>query len=259
VSDAVSAQRVALVTGAAGGIGTAIVAALEASGWTVAATDVIVTIGAGAKGTGGGEDAAGASSGRAVDVVADLASRAACAELIERVLAAHGRLDLLVNNAATMTLVEPTPSTMDLWWRDFQVNLSAPLWLTQAARPALLEARGQVINMCSVAALHGEPGFSAYAASKAGLLGLTRSLARELAPVVRVNAVAPGPTDTSQLGRDAEYQGLPLPELRALYAGQMPIGRLVAPGEVAASVAFLADSAAFTGECIQVNGGILMS
>jgi NAD(P)-dependent dehydrogenase (short-subunit alcohol dehydrogenase family) len=257
VSNAVSAQRVALVTGAAGGIGTAIVAALETSGWTVAATDVTVTIGTSANGADGGED--GAPSGRAVDVVADLASRAACAELIERVLAAHGRLDLLVNNAATMTLVEPTPATMDLWWRDFQVNLSAPLWLAQAALPALREARGQVINMCSVAALHGEPGFSAYAASKASLLGLTRSLARELAPGVRVNAVAPGPTDTPQLGRDAEYQGLTLPELHALYAGQMPIGRLVAPGEVAASVAFLADSAAFTGECIQVNGGILMS
>ena len=128
--------------------------------------------------------------------MADLASRAACAELVERVLAGHGRLDLLVNNAATMTLAEPTPATMDLWWRDFQVNLSAPLWLAQAALPALREARGQVINMCSVAALHGEPGFSAYAASKAGLLGLTRSLARELAPAVRVNAVAPGPTDT---------------------------------------------------------------
>ena len=191
--------------------------------------------------------------------MADLASRTGCTELVERVLAGYGRLDLLVNNAATMTLVEPTPATMDLWWHDFQVNLSAPLWLAQAALPALREARGQVINMCSVAALHGEPGFSAYAASKAGLLGLTRSLARELAPAVRVNAVAPGPTDTPQLGRDAEYQGLTVPELHALYAGQMPIGRLVAPAEVAATVSFLADSAALTGECIQVNGGMLMS
>lgn len=238
MNDTVSAQRVALVTGAAGGIGTAVVAALKASGWTVAATDVTA-------GT--------------VDVAADLASRAGCAELIERVLAGYGRLDLLVNNAATMTLAEPTPDTMDRWWHDFQVNLSAPLWLTQAALPALRGTRGQVINMCSVAGLQGEPGFSAYAATKAALLGLTRSLARELAPAVRVNAVAPGPTDTTQLGRDAEYQGLTLPELHALYAGQMPIGRLVAPGEVAASVAFLADAAAFTGECVQVNGGILMS
>ena len=245
MSGAVSAQRVALVTGAAGGIGTAIVAALETSGWTVVGTDITLTKGTGTNG--------------AVEVSADLANRMACVELIERVLAGHGRLDLLVNNAATMTLAEATPDTMDLWWHDFQVNLSAPLWLSQAALPALREARGQIINMCSVSALHGEPGFGGYAASKAALLGLTRSLARELAPAVRVNAVAPGPTDTPQLGRDAEYQGLTMSGLHAFYAGQMPIGRLVAPFEVAASVAFLADSAAFTGECIQINGGILMS
>ena len=237
-------QRVALVTGAAGGIGVAIVAALEAAGWTVAATDI---------------EGAAPPAARPVDLTADLASRTGCAGLIERTLTSYGRIDLLVNNAATMTLTEPTAATMDRWWRDFQVNLSAPLWLVQAAWPALQQARGQVINMCSISALRGEPGFSAYAASKAGLLGLTRSLARELAPYVRVNALAPGPTDTPQLGRDAEFQGLSLPELHAFYARQMPIGRLVDPAEVAASVAFLAGSAAFTGECIQVNGGMLMS
>ncbi|HEX3513067.1 MAG TPA: SDR family oxidoreductase [Trebonia sp.] len=239
-----SGQRVALVTGAAGGIGVAIVAALEADGWTVAATDL---------------DGVSAPSARPMDLVADLASRTACASLVERTLAGYGRLDLLVNNAATMTLAEPTAATMDLWWRDFQVNLTAPVWLVQAAAPALHQTRGQVINMCSISALRGEPGFSAYAASKSALLGLTRSLARELAPAVRVNALAPGPTDTPQLARDAEFQGLTMPELHAYYAAQMPIGRLVAPGEVAASVAFLAGSAAFTGECIQVNGGMLMA
>jgi NAD(P)-dependent dehydrogenase (short-subunit alcohol dehydrogenase family) len=248
VSDAPSASRVALVTGAAGGIGTALVSALEGDGWTVASSDVVP----------GPESTAGAPS-RPVDLVADLASRSACVELIERVLSGYGRLDLLVNNAATMTLVDPTPGTMDQWWRDFQVNLSAPLWLTQAALPALREAQGQVVNMCSVAGLCGEPGFSAYAATKAGLLGLTRSLARELAPAVRVNALAPGPTDTPQLGRDAEFQGMSMPALHAFYAAQMPIGRLVAPAEVAASVVFLAQSSALTGECIQVNGGMLMS
>jgi 3-oxoacyl-[acyl-carrier protein] reductase len=233
-----------MVTGASGGIGVAIVAALEADGWTVAATDM--------------QDVS-APSGRPIDLVADLASQTACTELVERALARWGRLDLLVNNAATMTLAEPTPATMDLWWRDFQVNLSAPLWLVKAGLPTLREARGQVINMCSISALRGEPGFSAYAASKAALLGLTRSLARELAPAVRVNALAPGPTDTPQLARDAEFQGMTMPELHAFYAGQMPIGRLVEPSEVAAGVAFLAGSAAFTGACIQINGGMLMS
>jgi NAD(P)-dependent dehydrogenase (short-subunit alcohol dehydrogenase family) len=240
----VSGHRVAMVTGAAGGIGLAIVAALEAVGWTVAATDM---------------HGVSATSARPIDLVADLTSRAACTELVEHTLARYGQLDLLVNNAATMTLAQPTPATMDLWWRDFQVNLSAPLWLVQAALPALREARGQVINMCSISALRGEPGFSAYSASKSALLGLTRSLARELAPAVRVNALAPGPTDTPQLARDAEFQGMTMPELRAFYASQMPVGRLVEPSEVAASVAFLAGSAAFSGECIQINGGMLMS
>jgi NAD(P)-dependent dehydrogenase (short-subunit alcohol dehydrogenase family) len=243
VSDFVRPGRVALVTGAAGGIGTAVVAALEESGWTVAATDLV----------------SGGPSGRPVDLVADLSGRSACAELVERAVARYGRLDLLVNNAATMTLADPAPDAMDLWWRDFQVNLSAPLWLAQAGLPALRAARGQIVNMCSIAGLQGEPGFSAYAASKAALLGLTRSLARELAPAVRVNALAPGPTDTPQLGRDAEFQGLTMPELHAFYAGQMPIGRLVTPAEVAAGVVFLAESAALTGECIQINGGMLMA
>jgi NAD(P)-dependent dehydrogenase (short-subunit alcohol dehydrogenase family) len=249
LASATGSPGVALVTGAAGGIGTTIVAALEAAGWTVAATDIAAE----------GEDGSAPASARPLDLLADLSSRAACVALTERTLARYGRLDLLVNNAATMTQAEPATGTMERWWRDFAVNLSAPLWLMQAALPALREARGQVINMCSIAGLHGEPGFSAYAATKAGLLGLTRSLARELAPVVRVNAVAPGPVDTPQLARDAEFSGLTMTEMHTRYAAQIPVGRLTGPAEVAATVAFLADSAAFTGECIQINGGMLMS
>jgi 3-oxoacyl-[acyl-carrier protein] reductase len=158
-----------------------------------------------------------------------------------------------------MTVVEPTVETMDLWWRDIEVNLTAPLWLTQAAAAPLRESAGQVINTCSVSALRGEPGFSAYAASKAGLLGMTRSLARELAPAVRVNAIAPGPTDTEQLNRDAEFQGVGLDELHRRYTAGMPTGRLVQPAEVAELVVFLAGASSFTGECVQINGGMLMS
>ncbi|MDP9164940.1 MAG: SDR family oxidoreductase, partial [Actinomycetota bacterium] len=164
-----------------------------------------------------------------------------------------------VNNAATMTVVEPTVETMSLWWCDFKVNLTAPLWLTQAAEAALRESSGQVINLCSISALQGEPGFSAYAASKAGLLGMTRSLARELAPAIRVNAVAPGPTDTEQLNRDAEFHGIGLDELHRHYTKDMPTGRLVQPAEVAELIVFLAGARSFTGECVQINGGMLMS
>ncbi len=235
---------VALVTGAAGGIGTAIVSALAAAGWTVAATDLP-----------GVPESADAD----LTIPADLRTRESCQGVIDLALARRGRLDLLVNNAATMTVVEPTVETMPLWWRDIDVNLTAPLWLTQAAAPALRERGGQVINMCSVSALRGEPGFSAYAASKAGLLGMTRSLARELAPAIRVNAIAPGPTETEQLNRDAEFHGIELSELHRYYVAGMPTGRLVRPDEVADLVVFLAGAKSFTGECVQINGGMLMS
>jgi len=235
---------VALVTGAAGGIGSAVVSALAAAGWRIAETDLAD---------------AGEMTGADLTIPADLRGRETCRSVVETVLDRLGRLDLLVNNAATMTVVEPTVETMALWWRDIDVNLSAPLWLTQAAAPALRESAGQVINVCSVSALGGEPGFSAYAASKAGLLGMTRSLARELAPSIRVNAIAPGPTETEQLNRDAEYRGVALDELHRQYAALMPTARLVQPAEVAGLIVFLAGAQSFNGECVQINGGMLMS
>jgi NAD(P)-dependent dehydrogenase (short-subunit alcohol dehydrogenase family) len=235
---------VALVTGAAGGIGREIVAALANVGWTVAATDLAET----------GEVACAE-----LTIPADLRGRDNCRAVIDAVLARFGRLDLLVNNAATMTVVEPTVATMPLWWHDIEINLTAPLWLTQAAAAQLRENAGQVINVSSISALRGEAGFSAYAASKAGLLGMTRSLARELAPTIRVNAIAPGPTETEQLNRDAEFHGVELDELHRRYTAGMPTGRLVQPAEVANLVVFLAGAKSFTGECVQINGGMLMS
>jgi 3-oxoacyl-[acyl-carrier protein] reductase len=236
--------RVALVTGAAGGIGREIVSALANAGWTVAATDLAE---------------AGKVSGAELTIPADLRGRDKCRAVIDVALARFRRLDLLVNNAATMTVVEPTVATMPLWWRDIEVNLTAPLWLTQAAAPALRESAGQVVNLSSISALRGEAGFSAYAASKAGLLGMTRSLARELAPAIRVNAIAPGPTETEQLNRDAEFLGVELDDLHRHYTAGMPTGRLVQPAEVADVVVFLAGAKSFTGECVQINGGMLMS
>lgn len=235
---------VALVTGAAGGIGREVVRALAEAGWTVAATDLAQ---------------AGEVPDAELTIPADLRGRNACRAVIDGVLARFGRLDLLVNNAATMTVVEPTVETMPLWWRDIEVNLTAPLWLIQAAAAPLRECAGQVVNLSSISALRGEAGFSAYAASKAGLLGVTRSLARELAPAVRVNAIAPGPTDTAQLNRDAEFHGIKLGELHSRYTAGMPTGRLVLPAEVADLVVFLAGARSFTGECVQINGGMLMS
>jgi NAD(P)-dependent dehydrogenase (short-subunit alcohol dehydrogenase family) len=228
---------VALVTGAEGGIGRAIVEALEGAGWTVAASDLPAT---------------GAAYG------ADLREPAECRRLVEQVVADHGGLDLLVNNAASMTIVELAVAGMPRWWQDLDVNLSAPFRLARAAVEPLRKASGQIVNISSVSGVRGEPGFSAYAASKAGLIGLTKSLARELAPHVRVNAIAPGHTDTPQLGRDAEFFGLTLDELRHRYEAEMPIGRLVQPAEVASLVVYLTGATGFTGACVHLNGGLLM-
>jgi 3-oxoacyl-[acyl-carrier protein] reductase len=220
------------------------VTALADADWTVAATDLPET---------------GDVADAAATIPADLRGRDSSRAVVDAVLARFGRLDLLVNNAATMTLAEPTVASMPLWWRDIEVNLSAPLWLTQAAAAALGGNGGQIINLSSISALRGEAGFSAYAASKAGLLGMTRSLARELAPAIRVNAIAPGPTDTDQLNRDAEFFGVTLTQLHHHYTAAMPTGRLVQPAEVADVVVFLARSRSITGECVQINGGMLMS
>jgi 3-oxoacyl-[acyl-carrier protein] reductase len=231
-------MAVALVTGAAGGIGTAIVAAFGTAGWTVAASDLPDT---------------------GVDYGYDLRDRDAAGALIDAVVADHGGLDLLVNNAASMTVLPLSVATMSQWWADIEVNLSAPFRLVRAAVEPLRKARGQVINVASVSGVYGEPGFSAYAASKAGLIGLTKSLARELAPDVRVNAVAPGHVDTPQLARDAEYAGITLEELHRRYEAEMPAGRLVRPEEVANLMVFLAGESGFTGACMHLNGGLLMS
>ncbi len=239
-----TSPRAALVTGAAGGIGREIAAALHADGWTVATTDLP-----------GKVDPRGTD----LSVAADLRDRDECHRLLNVVLSEFGRLDLLVNNAATMTVVEPAVDTMNLWWQDVDVNLSAPLWLIQSAAGSLREAHGQVINITSISGLRGEAGFSAYAASKAGLLGMTRSLARELAPEIRVNAIAPGPTDTEQLSRDANFNGVSMAQLHRMYIADMPIGRLIRPNEVAELIVYLANSQAVTGECVQINGGMLMA
>jgi AcrR family transcriptional regulator len=152
-------MAVALVTGAEGGIGRAIVAALAGAGWTVAGSDLPAT---------------------GAEYSYDLRDPAECRSLIEEVVTDHGGIDLLVNNAASMTIVELSVPDMTRWWQDLDVNLSAPFRLVRAAAESLRKSRGQVINIASVSGVRGEPGFSAYAASKAGLIGLTKSLARPM-------------------------------------------------------------------------------
>ena len=231
-------ERIALVTGAAGGLGRALVAGLQADGWTVAA-----------------------ATHRAGEFAADLADPLAADQLVRRVVERFGRLDLLVPNHAYMTMASVETHPVDDWWRVVDTNLSGSFRLARAAAVHLIAARGAIVFISSEWGVTGWANASAYASSKAGLIGLTKTLARELAPDVRVNAVAPGVLDTPQLQVDADAAGVPLDEMKRRYAGASPLGRIVAPEEIAATIVFLASPAGgyYTGQVLQPNGGTTMA
>lgn len=233
-----SGACVALVTGSAGGLGRALVAALHGAGWDVAAT-----------------------THRGGPFAADLAEASAAGDLVARVVDSFGRLDLVVANHAAMTMAPVDVHPLDDWWRIVDTNLGGSFRLARAAAPHLTRRRGAIVFISSEWGVTGWPNASAYGASKAGLIGLTKALARELAPEVRVNAVAPGVIDTPQLEVDAADAGVTLDDIRARYATAAPLGRIASPAEIAASVVFLAsaDGAYYTGQVLQPNGGTTMA
>ncbi len=227
-------RPVALVTGAGGGLGRAIVARFAAEGWRVAA-----------------------STRREGEYAADVADSSAVTAVVERVVADHGRLDLVVSNAAELGMAAVAEHPLENWWRIVRVNLSGGFFLARAAAPHLRRTGGSIVFVSSEWGVTGYPRASAYAAGKAGLIGLTRALARELAPSVRVNALAPGAIDTPQLAVDAADAGVSLDELKARYAAAAPLGRIATPEEIAGSVFFLTsdDARYYTGQVLQPNGG----
>ncbi|HZS33688.1 MAG TPA: glucose 1-dehydrogenase [Methylomirabilota bacterium] len=240
--------RTAVVTGATRGIGRAIAVGLAAAG-----ADVLVH----------GRDAAagrtvaaevGALGRRAVWYGADLARPGAAGAVVQAALDAFGRVDVLVNNAGVFERLPALELDEAGWDRLLAVNLKAAFFAAQAAARAMrASARGGVIvNVSSDAAWSGGLNPCAhYAASKAGLVSITRSLARELAPHrIRVNAVAPGLIATEM----GETAGAALPELR------IPLGREGTPAEVAACVVFLASDAAsyVTGATLNLSGGLVL-
>ena len=233
-----SGACVALVTGSAGGLGRALVVALHGAGWDVAA-----------------------ATHRGGPFAADLAEASAAGDLVARVVDSFGRLDLVVANHAALTMAPVDGHPPDDWWRIVDTNLGGSFRLARAAAPHLARTRGAIVFISSEWGVTGWPNASAYAASKAGLIGLTKALARELAPDVRVNAVAPGVIDTPQLEVDAADAGVTLGEIRARYAAAAPLGRIASPAEIAASVVFLAsaDGAYYTGQVLQPNGGTTMA
>ena len=234
-------DKVAVVTGAGQGMGRAIAQCFAREGATVVAIDLNLE---------GAQQTLGMSPGcaLAVDIGNSAAVNAAFARIVER----FGRVDLLVNNAGTGAVDAFADIPDENWARVIGVNLNGAFYCARAAVRAMRDkgTRGAVINVSSTAALSGD-GPAHYCASKAALMGLTRSMAKELAPLgIRVNTIVPGPTNTPMM------QGIPQEWADAIVKG-VPMGRMAEPEDIASVALFLAsDDAGFvTGQNIAVNGG----
>jgi 3-oxoacyl-[acyl-carrier protein] reductase len=233
------------VTGGSRGIGAAISRELGRAGARVAVNY--------RSGTDAAETVATEIGGVAVQ--ADVSDPEQVQELVERVEAELGEIDILVNNAGVTRDTLIARMSDEDWETVIQTNLSGPFNTSRAvARKMMRRRSGAIVNLTSVVGLHGNPGQANYAASKAGIIGLTKALARELGPRgVRVNAVAPGYIDT-------ELTSVLSEEIRGTILGATPLGRLGEPEDVAGAVRFLcSDEARFvTGEVLLVDGGLGM-
>ncbi len=235
--------QVALVTGSASGIGAATARMLADAGATVVVNSV--------RSVEAGQAVADALP-RASYVQADVADQAQAAALVDQVVARHGRLDLLVNNAGTTQVIphgDLEAATPDVWRRIFDVNVIGTWQVTVAAVPHLrASGHGQVVNVSSLAGERPTGSSIPYACSKAALSHMTRLLANSLGPDLRVNAVAPGLVDTPWT---ADWD-----TVRAFVSTQAPLGRSATPEDVAEVILGLVRARYVTGEVVLVDGGL---
>lgn len=244
-------DKTALITGGGQGMGLAVARALGARGANLAINDISASR---------AEEAAASltSDGlTAIAVPADITSKSDIQQMVQQTLDAFGGLHILINNAGILYPTSVADMPEDEWDRVIEVNLKGTFLCAQAVLPAMKEAGwGRIVNFSSTAGKNvSTVGGAHYTASKAGVLGFTRHLAKEVAPAgITVNAVCPGLIDTEMVRAtidDAKTKA---------YAGSFPIQRLGQPSEVADLVAFLAsDQAAYiTGASLDINGGDLM-
>jgi NAD(P)-dependent dehydrogenase (short-subunit alcohol dehydrogenase family) len=243
-------NRRVLVTGGTRGIGRATVAAFLGAGARVAVN------GRTAESTAAGLAALG-NPGRLVAAPGDVATAAGCAAVVGAAIAGLGGLDVLVNSAG----VAPNGPIEDFdeaaWDRVLDTNLKGTFFCVRAALSALRQSRGNVVNLGSDAGLLGELDLTVYCASKGGVVNMTRAMALELAPAVRVNCVCPGYVDTDMVRRDGiEKADDPAAAERAIL-DFAPLRRIAAPEEIATAILYLASAHArnITGAAFQIDGG----
>jgi len=236
----------ALVTGASGGIGSAVARALHAGGAAVALSGTR---------TEALEALAAELAERAHVVAADLTDPTAVEGLVGAAESLLGGLDVLVNNAGLSRDALGVRIKDDDWKMVLDVNITAPFRLVRAALRGMMKQRwGRIVNMASVVAVAGNPGQASYAAAKAGVIGMSKSLAREVASRgITVNCVAPGFVESPMTDSLSEVQ-------RRQLADGIPSGRFGTAADVAACVVFLAseEAAYITGQTLHVNGGMVM-
>jgi 3-oxoacyl-[acyl-carrier protein] reductase len=244
------AGKSAIVTGAASGIGRAIAIALSQEGCSLFLVDR-----APLEKTAAVANTIAAAGGNALAVRADVADEAQVVSAVAEASSRFGKLDIIVNNAGIMIekpLLDTTSGDFDAV---IGVNLKGAFLVgREALRHMVRQRSGRIINIASELAYLGRANTSVYCASKGGIISMTRSWAREFAPEVLVNAIAPGPTDTPMLEPDSTP-----PETLAK-ENEIPLGRIAQPEEIAHAAVFLAGPGAtfITGQCISPNGGAVM-
>jgi len=252
----VAESRTALVTGAGRGIGRAIAQRLSDAGLRVALTS---------RSQDELEQTAALCAGETLVVPADITDEEGVNRIFTEVEQSWGPLTVLVANAGAADSARLEKTTDAQWQRMLDINLTAPFRCMRRAVPGMrVVGYGRIVVVASTAARVGEPYISAYTASKHGVLGLVRSAAAELASSgVTVNAVCPGYVDTPMT--DASIEGIvaktgrSAQEARQILERKQPIGRLITPEEVAAAVWFCIESAAMSGQAVNVDGGAVQS
>jgi len=242
-------NRVAIITGGTRGIGVAAARLFTTEGGTVVAVARDVTQG----------EAAVAGMPRASFLAADVRLAADCERVVRETVRIHSRLDVLINSAGVIYRNRTVEQTTDEEWdTTFDINVKGAFLMSRSALQALRDVSGNIVNVASYVGLVGFAGAAAYAASKAALVNLTRTMALDHAREgVRVNCVCPGSVDTEMIRSAWRAHENPL-EAERLWGEKHPLGRIATPEEVARTMLFLAsDDASFiTGAALPVDGGI---